>query len=948
MNMSADNIILNSCQYTPVYFIENPGVSQARSYYLAPNIQNAEKPVSESLKRFYENSGKLESNLSTTHIATKPKNVKKVDTNVVGNNLKLASFLLPKSETKPEPCPPTITPVNNVLLKPVYISNNRNVNNINNANTVPKIDVNSRLVKLKDLPDIVRSQNGRILPKMIKPKESSPSSKLKQTTVQAVQPVQPVPPVQPMQPMPVQLVKFGETYHSLNQLSDDQMLIVNHALKMFNNTQPTPEAAYDPATNTKFIYKVVSQKDFVERNKVNIPVTTEIKKEPVQVEIIEEDYPQLDEDELKMLEAKVTRSGRVVKLPKNIILDDSPTKSKRKANSVATCLQCQVKFGSPQRLQRHYENHPTHIQTNLHNNLFHCLIAIVTAGPESKRAAIMLQQLEQLIVKLRSCVPCLLKCDGVKENFGVIGDELSRLFGISPGKYNFNMDSLSCEKDKDGYCDHNPRPQISVTDNVKPQTTLENIDNNVIKPPSKVLKVNFQDRRPKILRKVECRKQKLEQSSHNVKGKKMKLSHNTSIDKTSNSTEIDDLVALLSDTKTENNITKVIDEVTLNEQREVKPETVPEKVEKVIKPPHIQFHSSHFDIRSSPIKSTSTVFRKFQINPEKMTKYIEVIRPLQLNQLEQGVKVENNANSVNNVGANAVFSDTNIITSKESENFNYTSKNWCEEPSNFMKSNDLINGDTDSFIDSNAVIKPTLLHVQNGAQSTNDVTNESVLNHVKNDTEIMNKVDDLTDFIKSNMFAKELAHDENDTQLNQDNSNTPDFIKELISIDRCHQENNVNNQTYFMKSNILIEPLLAQNNHELTNTTDHTNKDFKSDILIDQTLLNDQNCKLGDIDRNDYNLLIEPSLMHSQDAKMDIDDNRHNYITTNDYINPTLQHSLVNSITNVAGNDMDDNTNQGQSIISFLESLGNELAYTETDRNNPVDFQLDLFSFNNS
>lgn len=43
---------------------------------------------------------------------------------------------------------------------------------------------------------------------------------------------------------------------SLNQLSDDQMKIVNHALKIFRDPQvASPEPTYDPVTNTKFIYK---------------------------------------------------------------------------------------------------------------------------------------------------------------------------------------------------------------------------------------------------------------------------------------------------------------------------------------------------------------------------------------------------------------------------------------------------------------------------------------------------------------------------------------------------------------------------------------------------------------------------------------------------------------------------------------------------------------------
>lgn len=45
-------------------------------------------------------------------------------------------------------------------------------------------------------------------------------------------------------------------YCSLNQLSDDQMKMVNQALKIFSNPENgTMEPTYDPVTNTRFIYK---------------------------------------------------------------------------------------------------------------------------------------------------------------------------------------------------------------------------------------------------------------------------------------------------------------------------------------------------------------------------------------------------------------------------------------------------------------------------------------------------------------------------------------------------------------------------------------------------------------------------------------------------------------------------------------------------------------------
>ncbi|XP_069355448.1 uncharacterized protein [Maniola hyperantus] len=911
--MSADNIILNSCEYTPVYFIENPGVSQARSYVLAPNNQTVDKPVSESLKRFYESSGNLESNLTVTDNTIKPRTLKKNDTSVVGNNLKLASFLLPKCETKNEISKPVITPVNSVVLKPVYIANNISVNNVNSPTQVPKIDVNSRLVKLKDLPNIVRTQNGKILPKN-KPKEN----KWKQTASPAI----------PVAVQPVQLVKCGETYHSLNHLSTDQMKLVNHALRMFNTQSNPPQPAYDPATNTKFIYKVISHKDFAEQNKVAKQISTEIKREPIKLE--EPDSVEDEEEQKVIAEAKVTRSGRVVKLPKNII-DDSPSKPKKRPTAIVACLQCNSKFSSPQRLHKHYENHPTHTPSNLHNNLFHCLIAMVSAGPEAERASILLQQLQLLMERLQACVPCLLKKDAGTET-SVISDEVSKLFGINPGKYNMNMEALSCEKDEDGYCRHNPRPQISVADNIKPRVKLENIDNGV-KGPSNILKIKVQERRPKILRKVDSRKQKLEQSSHNINGKKIKLSQDIPTDKNSN-IELDDLVALLSDTvKTDNKESKV-DKVVLNDQKEVKHNAVLAKVDNATKAPHIQFHSAHFDIRSSPIKSTSTVFRKFQINPEKMTKYIKV------NQLARDVETTPNIDSsLTNINSQEIFSGTNVNISKESENLNYTSNNWCEDSSRFVKPNDL-NSHTGNFINSNAVIEPALLHVKNGVRATNEIANESVLKHVYNEPKEANEISNQKSLLNSHIFIED-THVKHDFQVNK-----------------------AINHVGFTKPCILIEPLiLAQNDLDATEkVSSHTDSDdfMKSDILTDKALLNSQECKVideitnGDHDFMKSDTLIEQALIYSQDAKIDkFGEQTDSCMSSNVYLDPTLPHHRINNdnkvtcVTESNEIDIDLNSSQGQSIMSFLESLDNELTYTdaETDRNN-VDFQLDLFSFN--
>lgn len=132
-----------------------------RPFLITQNNPTVEPPIGNNLKTFYENSGILETNLTSAENTTKPTILKKTEYNAVGNNLKLAHFL--KSENKNEVCTQKITTLNNVVLKPMFITNNQ-------SSTVPKLDMSRKIVQLKDMPNVIRGQNGRILPKM-KPKE---------------------------------------------------------------------------------------------------------------------------------------------------------------------------------------------------------------------------------------------------------------------------------------------------------------------------------------------------------------------------------------------------------------------------------------------------------------------------------------------------------------------------------------------------------------------------------------------------------------------------------------------------------------------------------------------------------------------------------------------------------------------------------------------------------
>lgn len=154
---------------------------QAGSYYVAQSCQDEQKPVTDNLKRFYENSGNLETCLLSSP-NTKPRILKKQN-NVVGNNLKLASFLLPKTENvqnsvqnistisnihnvqnlqKPVPIPALSIPVNNVIVKPAVTA-------VGDNGTGPRVEIDRKIVRVGTIPYTSRNQC-RTLPKM-KPKE---------------------------------------------------------------------------------------------------------------------------------------------------------------------------------------------------------------------------------------------------------------------------------------------------------------------------------------------------------------------------------------------------------------------------------------------------------------------------------------------------------------------------------------------------------------------------------------------------------------------------------------------------------------------------------------------------------------------------------------------------------------------------------------------------------
>lgn len=602
MDTSVEGIIVNNCQIAPIYLIQHPGTNQPNTYVLAPNNAEQAKPISNNLKTFYENSGNIENGLVNVEVAVRP-TAKKKDSILIGNNLGLASFLLPKNDNVNKQYV-----VDNIVLKPNV---NTNPSPPLPVNIVPKIDIDRKIVKLKQIPIMSRTRVDKVLPK-IKPKEGAAvPQRAKHTSVQ--------------------LIKLGETYHSVNQLDADQMKMVKHALRMFKEPQcASEEGTYDPLTNTNYIYKVVSPKDLtvVGRKKITMKdkkltkvprkvIEDKLLKRATPVKELEEETPPEPEPPV---ETKVTRSGRKVKLPKQILPEDSPHKCKKKTGTIVSCFQCSAEFGSLYRLQKHYENHPTHIPAKIHSNLFHCLLAIIKSGSDTDKTNIFIQQLEQLVVKLKSLLPCLLSGAG---RACTVGDEVGRLFGVDPGKYKLDVDALNCVKDKDGYCIHNP-PKCSQDAKDEPSAPPGPKDDalNAESESENCARINSVAKWPTVSKRIWRLKQKTDQLSP----KKMRLK-----------SEGDALVSAGAPP----------------------PERGAQAAGAALegepfKNNYVQFHSAHFDIRSSPIKSSSTVFRKFQINPSKMSHHpVQAMRPLELVHGEHRDTLANTDTSAASEGADA-------------------------------------------------------------------------------------------------------------------------------------------------------------------------------------------------------------------------------------------------------------------------------------------------------
>ncbi|KAI5630953.1 hypothetical protein NE865_16333 [Phthorimaea operculella] len=1023
MNVPAENIIVNSCDYTPIYLIPSTSVTQAGSYIITQSNQDARKPVADNLKTYYENSGNLESGILSS---PKPRILKKQSASVVGNNLKLASFLLPKSESinvasianlaavQPQPQPivqpkQPIPALNNVIVKPpppVTTVPTTTSNVIDSS--LPRVEIDRKIVRVGAIPT-TRKHYPRlfiILFVFLSFRAFIDPTLSKHTSVQ--------------------LIKLGETYHSLNQLSDEQMKIVNKALKMFSDPEKIPkEPAYDPVTNTKFIYKVVSPRDLtvVGRNKnVVMKKKSEVKKQKV---IVDEE----PHEETPVVEAvpKVTRSGRTVKLPKAMRPNEAPHKPKKKAGNLVYCFQCSAEFCSLYRLQRHYEQYPTHIPARIHTDLFHCLLAILKGGSEEDQANMFIQQIEQLIEKIRTVLPCVLSPAHRPANTKptTINENIGGLFGLSAGKYYLNMSAMCCIKNKEGHCVHNPpqpkpvpQPQPANPD-IKPaqiflQTLHEEIPNEA--ETEDCARIHSVDTWPNVTKRI----WKLKQQKQ-VNAKKMRLvsedqpielgtedvvTFNTCNDNGAIKTTQHNGAAKPDgshngaakperspELNKPNGSLDLKEEVLEIVQQEVIEEPAAKDNEQTEKPKtHAQFHSAHFDIRSSPIKLPSSLVRKFQFNPDKLTNFeVQILRPLELTEPNQDIQPEQQTSEViqedNEMQTDTDLQNTDLQTllrdnvelPKDPEVNNEisfdTPKTW-----HITESNDSTD---DSFLKSSlfstgltpikASLEASLLNLNDKqilfeTPSKRDDMIEAQL------LEIVTKSDSLLEPSLSYVPVKTNGlFDSNESVEHRKEQHNGFFESSLHIKPKCNtligssviqmKDKTFESALSHVKerSNNLFDDAMLQSDNKsnsldgkdslfdtgMSAVKDRPTSLFESslldmkdkDSLLDSSLLQDDNSNLFNpsLSHSKHDGLLEQPLVHD---------------TTNGMNGTSLLHDKESNRNSVNIDDIQVNLSTSDRVLNFLDALGNEslgLSYPETEiRNTSVDFQLDLFSFSNS
>lgn len=387
-----------------------------------------------------------------------------------------------------------------------------------------------------------------------------------------------------------------------------------------------------------------------------------------------------------------------------------------------------------------------------------------------------------------------------------------------PGKYTFDIAALDCVTNTEGFCRHNPPPPPSK---VEPDTTANQAWATINEdPPTSEIeiddcaRINSVEKWPTVVKRVWKQKQ---QKSAQENAKRMRLvseNNDTLIELgiddfvgLSNVSCSDECSAIITPQGTENkaevNITnnecngykqisiELVQEPELlnsppipndylNPNRTIQPTTASlEQIATTIsnleeqnkQNNHLQFHSAHFDIRSSPIKPTSTVFRKFQINPELLAKYeTQIIRSIETvdkdhetsldkseadNMTEHFEEMPHSEDTNQNKGQTnedttdhlvgddtlgEIFRDEDLSAVKESFILDRELKDWILNRSNDEKSED-------GFGKPNTLIQPSLIHVKDHEiKSISDEIEQKVDlqpsdNHEMSESSVLNFLD---------------------------------------------------------------------------------------------------------------------------------------------------------------------------------------------------------------
>lgn len=553
---------------------------------------------------------------------------------------------------------------------------------------------------------------------------------------------------------------------------------------------------------------------------------------------------------------------------------------------------------------------------------------------------------------------------------------------MTPGKYNLNMNALNCMKDKDGYCIHNPAPKTQFNADYNKSMQLNNEDVAISESESEdCARINSVDKWPRVRKRL----WKLKQQK--VSAKRMKL-----VSESDNFIElgVDDVVIQNDLDESAINLNRnspvIRTDVNLplaesidrnNEERQEIVE-IPTSVNQS-KKPKPQFRSTHFDIRSSPIKLPSALVRKFQLDPQKMTKMrsfeVQILRPLSL-----GTGNDDSQNTTQQepiqtfevtLGENNLQEDTAI----NDELTFHNPEDWCiTEPSG--ETHDLLFEPSLSR-DEKDVLDSTLMTIKEKSSLFEQSSKPNILvSTMIHDDKTKNSIEPSLIHIteKSDCLFKTSNSNIMDIGKNPSGYFEPSAIHVKISSDSLIDPSMIHVDdksfeaalsTVRERSNHLFEPAMLH-------TKSNSLIDAKTNDMFDSSLphLHQRSSSLYDsglMHMKDKDSLIGPSLIHVNG------NNIYNSCSQgNDNLMEPMTHDKSNVLIDSALMDVkedlrsevdigDENDlngddsrllSEGQSVLNFLESLSNEplgLAYPETEiRNNVADFQLDLFPFNSA